>query len=157
MRLTRLERLFPNDPRFAGFELSSQPLPTNPVAVDAISGAFMLVKREALTKAGPMDEGYFLHCEDLDWCERFRQVGYEIMFAPDIKVVHHKGACSAGEPVKTLWNKSAGMTRFYRKFFSKAYPLPLTYAVIAAIWIRFAGLALIETGKRMFMVKKLII
>jgi GT2 family glycosyltransferase len=38
-----------------------------------------------------LDEGYFLHCEDLDWCMRFRQRGWKIMFVPDARVIHHKG------------------------------------------------------------------
>ena len=57
------------------FVLSDQPLPAAPVEVDAISGAFMMVRREALDAVGPLDEAYFMHCEDLDWCMRFRQSG----------------------------------------------------------------------------------
>ena len=54
------------------FVLTREPLPAGPVGVEAISGAFMLVRRSAIDEVGPMDEAYFLHCEDLDWCMRFR-------------------------------------------------------------------------------------
>ena len=58
---------------FYDFHLHKQPLPDAPVEVEAISGALMLVRREAMADVGPWDEGYFLHCEDLDWCMRFQQ------------------------------------------------------------------------------------
>ena len=64
--------------------------------VEAISGSFMLVRRAALDEVGPLDEGYFLHCEDLDWFVRFGRAGWGIYLVPDAEVVHHKGACSIG-------------------------------------------------------------
>jgi GT2 family glycosyltransferase len=50
--------------------LHNNPLPQRPVEVEAISGACMMVRQEMITDIGPLDEGYFLHCEDLDWCMR---------------------------------------------------------------------------------------
>ena len=58
---------------FYDFHLHKQPLPDSPIEVEAISGACMLVKRDVMEDVGLWDEGYFLHCEDLDWCMRFRQ------------------------------------------------------------------------------------
>jgi GT2 family glycosyltransferase len=69
----------------------------------------MFVRREALEKVGPLDEGYFLHCEDLDWCERFRRAGFEVLFVPDVTVVHDKGTSSRGRPVRVLWHMHRGM------------------------------------------------
>ena len=77
---------------FDDFVLAGQPLPAGPAPVEAISGAFMLVRRQALDGVGALDEGYFLHCEDLDWCMRFREAGHQVLFVPDVAVVHHKGA-----------------------------------------------------------------
>ncbi|HET7746928.1 MAG TPA: glycosyltransferase family 2 protein, partial [Vicinamibacteria bacterium] len=68
-RLPHHQRLFDD------FVLAGQPLPAGPTPVEAISGAFMMVRRDAVAEIGPLDEGYFLHCEDLDWCMRFRQSG----------------------------------------------------------------------------------
>jgi GT2 family glycosyltransferase len=116
------------------------PLPAAPVEVEAISGACMLVQRAALDRVGGLDEGYFLHCEDLDWCQRFRQAGWRVVFVPEVAVVHDKGACSRTRPLFVQWHLHRGMVRYYRKFLLEAYPAPLHVLVVAAIWARFATL-----------------
>jgi GT2 family glycosyltransferase len=142
VRAFGLARWFPHHRRlFSDFVLAGEPLPPGPAAVEAVSGAFMLVRRADLERVGLLDEGYFLHCEDLDWCMRFRQQGREILFVPDVTVVHHKGYCSRGRPVRVLWHMHRGMVRFYRKFFRHQYPAPLMWLVVAAVWLRFSALA----------------
>jgi GT2 family glycosyltransferase len=113
-------------------------LPDRPVEVEAISGAFMLVRRKALEDVGLMDEDYFLHCEDLDWFVRFRRERWRIYLVPDAEAVHHKGVCSVGRPISVLWHKHRGMTRFFRKFQFRDYPLPLSLLVMFGIWLHFA-------------------
>src|SRR5262249_54870238 len=63
-----LQRLLPF--RFPDFLLHLDPLPGRPVEVEAISGACMMVRREMISNIGLLDEEYFLHVEDLDWCMR---------------------------------------------------------------------------------------
>ena len=120
-----------------GFDMSSEPLPTEPVQVDAISGSLMLVRRSSLDEIGPLDEGYFLHCEDLDWCMRFNQQGHKVLFVPDVEVTHDQGFSSRKRPVRVMWYMHKGMMRFYRKFFLNRYPLPLALVVAAGVWFRF--------------------
>jgi len=127
---------------FSDFNLHRRPLPDQPIEVEAISGACMLVRREALEDVGELDEGYFLHCEDLDWCMRFRQKGWKIQFAPDARVTHYLGTCSRTRPVFVEWNKHKGMMRFYRKFFRHQYPGVLMWLVGIGIWLRFGLLAM---------------
>jgi GT2 family glycosyltransferase len=130
------------------FVRRGDPLPPHPVEVDAISGAFMFVRREALSKVGLLDEGYFLHCEDLDWCLRFRQAGYKVLFVPDVAIVHDKGASSRTRPMRVLWHMHRGMVRFYRKFFRDEYPRPFFWLVLAGVWLRFTALATAALLKR---------
>lgn len=127
---------------FSDFNLHEQPLPGGPVEVEAISGALMLVRRRAMESVGLWDEGYFLHCEDLDWCMRFRQQGWKILFVPDAPVVHDQGACSVARPVFVEWHKHRGMMRFYGKFFRNQYPGMLRWLVSLAVWLRFAAVVL---------------
>jgi GT2 family glycosyltransferase len=142
VRILHLDRLFPDRERFRNFVLTGQPLPKEPVYLEGVSGACMFVRREAMRQVGLMDEGYFLHCEDLDWFMRFRSAGWRIAFVPDVEVTHIKGGCSRRHPVRVLWHKHQGMVRFYKKFFRHQYPLPLMWGVIAAVWARFACLCL---------------
>lgn len=56
----------------------------------------MLVRSEAISKAGKMPEEYFLYYEEIDWCERIKKEGFKIMFVPD-SVVLHKESISIGK------------------------------------------------------------
>jgi GT2 family glycosyltransferase len=134
---------------FFDFSLHKQPLPPDAIEVEAISGACMLVKREAIDQVGIWDDGYFLHCEDLDWCMRFRQKGWKIMFVPSAKAVHEHGACGRGRPLFVEWHKHKGMLRFYRKFFRHQYPGVLMVLVTLGVWIRFLFVAGYSTLKRL--------
>jgi GT2 family glycosyltransferase len=144
--LSRFANRFPK--LFSDFLMHKDPIPVAPVAVEAISGACMLVKREVVDDVGLWDAGYFLHCEDLDWCMRFQQRGYKIMFVPDAKVLHFWGGSSRSRPVFVEWHKHKGMMRFYRKFFRHQYPGVLMGLVAAGVWLRFGLVAGYHTAKR---------
>jgi GT2 family glycosyltransferase len=130
------------------FHLHEQPLPAQPIEVEAISGACMLVKRKAMKDVGPWDEGYFMHCEDLDWCMRFRQRGWKVMFVPSARVTHTLGVSGRARPVFVEWHKHKGMMRFYRKFFRHRYPGVLMGLVTLGVWLRFGVVAAYHTAKR---------
>ena len=144
--LSRFSRFFPNF--FSDFLLHKEPLPSAPIVVDAISGACMLVRREAIDTVGLWDEGYFLHCEDLDWCMRFHLKGWEVVFVPDAQVIHDQGGCSHDTPFFVNWHKHRGMLRFYRKFYKKQYPAPLWNLVVLGVWGRFFMLSFWFAVKR---------
>jgi len=148
VRILHLDRFFPflHD---MGIAMHQLPLPDRPIEVEAISGAFMFVRREALEDIGPMDEHYFLHCEDLDWCMRFRANGWKILFVPDVEVTHVKGVCSANQPIRVEWHKHKGMVRFYFKFFRHQYPRWLMWCVTGAVWFRFSILAVQYSLRRL--------
>jgi hypothetical protein len=122
---------------FFDFNLHKQPLPDGPIEVEAISGACMLVKREALAQVGHWDEKYFLHCEDMDLCMRFRLAGWKVLFVPSARITHALGVCSKKRPFFVEWHKHRGMVRFYRKFFQHQYPGVLMWLVLMAVWMRY--------------------
>ena len=138
--LSRLGNRYPK--LFSDFLLHTEPAPEVPIEVEAISGACMMVRREALEDVGPLDEGYFMHCEDLDWCMRFRQKGWKILFVPTAKIVHYRGACGKSRPIFVEWHKHKGMMRFYRKFFRHQYPGFLMWLVGFGVWLRFSVIAI---------------
>lgn len=150
VRVLHLEKLMPQGESSRSFVLKEEPLPPEPCFVEAISGAFMLVVREAFEKVGFLDEGYFVHCEDLDWCMRFRAQGWKILFVSHVEILHHKGVCSHKRPLFVLWHKHKGMVRFYRKFFRSRYPEPLLWIVIVAVWVRYGALVGVTLTQRLW-------
>ena len=144
MRTLRLERFAGSAGVFSGFDHVNNPVPKEPVQVPAISGACMLVSAEAVAKVGLLDDAYFLHCEDLDWCYRFAKSGWKVMFVPTAKAVHFQGTSSASVPVRVEMYKHAGMWRFYRKFYSSRDPLILQWLIATGIFIRFMFVALVK-------------
>ncbi len=143
--LYRLEKFWPQ--LFPDFHLHKKPLPDAPVEVEATTGAMMLVRREVLQEVGGWDEGYFLHCEDLDLCMRFRQKGWKILFVPDAKAIHYQGTCSKARPVFVAWHKHKGMIRFYKKFFGPEYSSLFMGLVTCGVWLRFILTALLHSAR----------
>ena len=145
--LGHFEKRYPD--LFVDFNLHNQPLPEDAIEVEAISGACMMVGREAFVDVGGLDEDYFLHCEDLDWCMRFRLKGWEIFLVPSARIIHHQGACSRQRPIFVEWHKHRGMLRFYRKFFRDEYSRLFMWLVTAMVWMRFSLLALATAVRRL--------
>lgn len=69
--------------------------------VDEVSGACMMVRREAWEQAGLLDSRFFLLYEDVDWCRRIKNGGWKIFYVPQARIVHHYGASrrAVSEPV----------------------------------------------------------
>lgn len=145
--LARFSKRWPK--LFFDFHLHKEPLPKIPIEVEAISGACMLVKRDAMQEIGLLDEEYFMHCEDLDWCIRFCRGNWKILFVPEAKMLHHKGVCSRTRPIFVEWHKHRGMMRFYRKLFSHQYPGVLMWLVSVGVWLRFLLVASYHAARRM--------
>ena len=90
-----------------------------PGEVDAVNGAFMLCRAEAIREVGLLDEGYWLYMEDLDWCYRFWQRGWPVFYEPAGEVLHVKGGSSGarrGARQEIAFHR--GMGRFYRRFYA---------------------------------------
>jgi GT2 family glycosyltransferase len=65
--------------------------------------------------------------------------GWQILFVPDARVVHHQGGCSQSRIYFVEWHKHKGMVRFYQKFFRNQYPGALMVIVSLGVWLRFAA------------------
>lgn len=119
--------------------------------VEATSGALMLLPRALFEQLGGFDEGYRLHCEDLDLCRRVAAAGYRIAIDPLVRVVHLKGCSSRRRPLWVEWQKHRGMTRYLRKF-ERHGPGRVLYPLLwLAVWARFpwaAARAALAAGRR---------
>jgi N-acetylglucosaminyl-diphospho-decaprenol L-rhamnosyltransferase len=102
--------------------------------VDAVNGAFMLMRREALERVGLFDEGYWMYMEDLDLCYRFREAGWATWYEPSATVVHVKAGTSGKlRRPKLNYAFHYGMLRFYRKHYARANNPLLNWLVYAGI------------------------
>ncbi len=109
--------------------------------VDAVSGALMLMPRAVFERVGGFDEGYFLHCEDLDLCRRVRDAGLRVACANELSVEHAKGTSSRSRPFFVARHKHRGMWRWFRKFDPAARNPFLRGLVWCGLWLHFVALA----------------
>jgi GT2 family glycosyltransferase len=135
--LWRLGRWFP---LFNGIEVDTSPLGREAVACEAVSGACMLIRREALAEVGFLDENYTLHCEDLDLMYRLQLEGWHCLYVPAAGCIHYQGLSSRKRPAWVHYQKHRGMARFFRKFQADAIFLPFRWLVYTGIWLRFVVL-----------------
>ena len=106
-------------------------------AVDAVSGALMVLPRALFDRVGGFDENYRLHAEDLDLCRRIRAAGATVACANDVRVVHVRGVSSRSRPLFVEWHKHRGLWRYFRKFEAARRGRFVRMAVFAMIWGRF--------------------
>lgn len=89
-KVVGLSTLFPKSKLFAKYNLTY--LDENKTyEVDAISGSFMMIKREVYEKIGGLDESFFMYGEDLDWCYRTQKAGYKVYYVHSTQIIHYKG------------------------------------------------------------------
>lgn len=115
--------------------------------VDAVNGAFMLCRAEAVREVGLLDEGYWLYMEDLDWCRRFWDAGWKILYEPAGVALHVKGGSSgARRAPRQEIAFHRGMGRFYRRFEAPRRNPFVNAAVYAGIGAKLAvSLAITST------------
>ena len=107
--------------------------------VDAVNGAFMLIRRSALDQVGLFDEGYWMYMEDLDLCYRFAEAGWVTWYEPSATVIHVKAGSSG--PVRSPRLNYAfhyGMLRFYRKHYASRRSVLVSTAVYGGIAAKLA-------------------
>ena len=97
-----------------------------------------LPRRDADYAVGGFDEGYFLHCEDLDLCRRVRDAGHVVLLAGDVSVLHAGGGSSRRRPLFVSWHKHRGMWRWFRRFDPAARHPLLVPVVWIGLWAHFA-------------------
>jgi N-acetylglucosaminyl-diphospho-decaprenol L-rhamnosyltransferase len=138
MSLSGLARFESRWPALAGATLPARADKSPLEDVDAVSGALMLLPRAVFDRIGGFDEGYFLHCEDLDLCRRVREAGLRVVCANDVRVVHVKGTSSRSRPVFVARHKHRGMWRWFTKFDPSARNPLLRVLVWSGLWMHFA-------------------
>jgi GT2 family glycosyltransferase len=136
-----LQRKFPKSRLFAGYTQGWKDLRTTH-EVDAVEGAFLLVRREVGEQVGWWDEDYFFYGEDIQFCYDIKKLGYKVYYIGEVSIMHIGGASSGIKPksqnVTTAniegkrrvqgWRFDA-MRTFYKKNYSSTYPKPLQWLI----------------------------
>jgi GT2 family glycosyltransferase len=86
--------------------------------VDVLVGAFMFVRHAALKQVGKMDDGFFMYCEEVDWCKRFADAGWKINFFPVTEVMHYGGGSSSAGSVRLVKEYCLSNLRYWKKHHS---------------------------------------
>ena len=97
--------------------------------VDWLMGSALMISRGALQKVGYMDEQFFMYMEDVDWCRRFWENGYKVIYYPEAQMHHYHGKGSAkGGVIKSLlfnrmtWIHISSAVKYFKKYWSKSVP-----------------------------------
>lgn len=105
-----------------GLDHSHAPAPDHAAAVEAVSGACMLIRRSAFEAVGGLDEGYPMHFEDLDLMARLQQAGHEVWLEPAVAISHAGGVSSNHHPVQVMRNKHIGLWRYLNRHCRQQWP-----------------------------------
>ena len=98
--------------------------------VDWIMGSAIMISRQALNKVGMMDPRYFMYMEDVDWCRRFWENGFRVVYFPKVSMHHYhgKGSAKGRFALSLLLNKYTWIHifsgfKYFRKFLGKSLPI----------------------------------
>jgi len=105
-----------------------------PFPIDHPLGAAMMVRAEAIAEVGWLDEGFWMYCEEIDWCWRMRKAGWQAYCVPTARVVHHAGKSSEQVRATTF----IALWRSRLRLYDKHYPE----------WKRLLAYKLVRTGMR---------
>lgn len=111
-----------------------------PIEVDSVIGACMIIRREAMEQVGYLDEDYFLFLEETDWCYRMKRMGWKVYHVPQAEVYHYQGKSAETE-------KRRARVEYYRSryhFFKKNKGISQWFLLLLGLLVRL-GVELLFT------------
>lgn len=142
-----LDKLFPKSKLFSGYYLGFKPIATE-TEVDVVGGSSLLTRVNLAKQIGWWDEDYFMYGEDIEFTYRIKQLGFKVMFVPDVIIHHYHGASSGLKKTSTNISKADSETKlrsilattnamriFYRKHTASKTPWLLNQLVYFGIFL----------------------
>jgi len=134
-KITGLSKLFPKTELFGKYNLTY--LSTEETyPVDAVSGSFMMVRREVLKEVGGLDERFFMYGEDLDWCYRIKKAGWQIYYVHSTQIIHYRGQSTKRSNIDEIKAFYEAM----RIFVEKHYKSSLIFLFLLKLSIKFLSI-----------------
>ncbi len=113
-----LSKLFPRSKFFARYNLTYLD-PDQTYPVPAISGSFMMIKKEVLDQVGFFDERFFMYCEDIDLCHRINQTPFKIYYVPTSQIIHYKGESTRKDNLDYVVTFNKALYQFFQKYYAQ--------------------------------------
>ena len=145
-----LSRLFPGSKTFARYHLGFLSKEETH-EVDVLSGAFMFIRKEALVKAGPLDESFFMYGEDIDLSYRIIKAGYKNFYFAGTRIIHYKGESTRKGTMNYVRMFYQAMIIFAQKHFSAKKAGPYIFMLKVAIYLRAAMSVLSRIVKKILL------
>jgi GT2 family glycosyltransferase len=139
--LVGMSKLFPKDEKYRRYKMLDFDHNTER-QVDQPEGACLMLRREVIDQVGTLDEGFFMLFEEVDWCYRIKQAGWEVWFTPTAVVVHHHGQSIKQVKPQMIISSHRGLYRFWRKHYrgSRWYMDWFAYSSLMALaYLRIAS------------------
>ncbi len=134
-KVTGLSTLFPRSRIFGQYNLTF--LDENEIyQVPAISGSFMMIKKEVLDHVGLFDERFFMYCEDIDLCHRINCSGYKIYYVPTTSIIHYKGESTKKNRLDYVLTFNKSLYLFFQKYYAPTSVFLFRWLVTAGIFMR---------------------
>jgi GT2 family glycosyltransferase len=137
-RLSGLSLLFPKSRMVGAYNMTYRS-PDETHEVDAVSGAFLMIRREVIEQIGLLDERFFMYGEELDWCLRAKRAGWTVMYHPDARIIHYKGESTKYNSKKATMEFYKAMFLFYRKHFAAGHWCVTNALVYTGIFFKALG------------------
>ncbi|MEJ2507345.1 MAG: glycosyltransferase, partial [Ignavibacteriaceae bacterium] len=139
-KVTGLSNLFPGSKLFARYNLTYLDIDQT-YEVDAISGSFMMMRREVYEKVGGFDEHFFMYGEDLDLSYRIKQAGYKVFYVHTTQIIHYKGESTRRSSLDETKVFYEAMHLFVKKHFSSSFIIEviLRAAIVVRSILAFLG------------------
>ncbi|HXM77782.1 MAG TPA: glycosyltransferase family 2 protein [Thermoanaerobaculia bacterium] len=148
--MLRFDRLWPKRRAVGEYLLTYLPIDESAPVV-SVSGCCLLCRRSVWDRIGPLDEAMFGFGEDIDWCMRARDAGWQVWYWPGTSIVHLKGHGGVhSKPFHKVWGIHQCMWLVYKKHFASRYKWPVSWLVRIAVGMSFAVSAAAVAVRRVF-------
>lgn len=150
MQQLGLDRLFPRNRLTAGYWRGHEDH-SQVRAVPQLSGACLLVRREVIQQVGLLDEGFFMYCEDTDYCTRVRRAGWQLYYVPMAQMTHFHGQSARQVPAAMIVSHGRACIRYFWRHRTGVEAALCRILVVGGAlvrWVVWSALALSTSGRR---------